>query len=55
MNCNKLKLTFNILAVVGVALFTLILMYETNLLVGSGTAILATLGWKYLWFKSGGG
>ena len=55
MTCNKLKLTFNILAVVGVALFTLIIMYETNLLVGSGTAILAAVvEWKYLWFKTGG-
>lgn len=53
MTC-KLKLTFNTLALIGIFLFTLIIMYETNLLVGSGTAILASLGWKYLWFKSGG-
>jgi len=48
----NLKLLLNILGIVSLLLFTLIMMYETNLLVGSGTAILATLGWKYLWFKT---
>jgi len=48
----NLKLLLNILGIVSLLLFTLIMMYETNLLVGSGTAILATLGWKYLWFKN---
>jgi len=48
----NLKLLLNILGIVSLLLFTLIMMYETNLLVGSGTAILATLGWKYLWLKS---
>jgi|Laugresp1bdmlbsn_1035097.scaffolds.fasta_scaffold01120_7 uncharacterized membrane protein YqjE len=54
MNCKLLKLTFNTLALIGIFLLTLIVMYETNLLVGSGTAVLASLGCKYLWFKSGG-
>ena len=47
-----LKLLFNILAALGLALSIVILMYETHPAIGSGTAVLATLGWKYLWFKT---
>lgn len=47
-----LKLLFNILASLGLVLSMVILIYEAHPIIGSSTMVIATLGWKYLWFKT---